>query len=345
MRVLVVGLGSMGKRRVRTLRALGVREVVGTDLRADRAREAAERYGIRVVPSFDEGMATNPHAVVISTPPNQHLEYAREAAKAKVHVFTECNWVEDLSELEALDELCSQHGLVGAPSCTQRFQGSIRRMKELVEDGVIGPVLHVEYHSGQWAPDWHPWEKVTDFYLGKKGMGGGREQVSFELGWIRWICGAVVGVTALTRKLTTLPIDIFDLYQINLDFQSGAVGSVIVDMIQRYPNRICNLMTEEGQIEWDYIAGVVRLYQASSKHWIDYKEQPGESGYLSEGGPEDEPLYLEEMQAFLQAVEGGPRFPYSFMDEREILAIVHAAERSSASGSYIKLNNKSRGAV
>ena len=44
MNFLVVGLGSMGKRRVRCLQALGYRDVNGFDSRADRRKEAQERY-------------------------------------------------------------------------------------------------------------------------------------------------------------------------------------------------------------------------------------------------------------------------------------------------------------
>jgi 3-hydroxyisobutyrate dehydrogenase-like beta-hydroxyacid dehydrogenase len=42
MKALVVGLGSMGKRRVLNLIALGVKEIHGFDLRADRRQEAPD---------------------------------------------------------------------------------------------------------------------------------------------------------------------------------------------------------------------------------------------------------------------------------------------------------------
>jgi predicted dehydrogenase len=337
MRVLVVGLGSMGKRRARVLRRLGVRDIIGTDIREDRRCEAVKQSQITAVRNFDEGMCMKPDAVVISTPPSLHLEYAMEAAKSGVHVFTECNWVEDLSLLDDLDRLCASRGIVGAASCTQRYQDSVKTIKKLIDDRVIGPIIHIRFHSGQWAPDWHPWESVTDFYLASRSLGGGREQVSFELNWIEWLLGRIVGMTAMARKLTTLPMDIFDLYQMNLVFESGALGSVQVDMIQRHPNRTCVLMSEQGQIEWDYTDGIVRVYHADQKRWCEYKEE-GISGYLSEGVTEDEPLYHGEMRAYLDAIEGRAPFPYRFWQERELLTVVQAAEHSAATGRYVSLN-------
>ena len=340
MKALVVGLGSMGKRRVGNLRALGVREIVGTDVRSDRCEEAKSKYGITTVPDFAAGMAMGPDVVIISTPPHQHLEYAGQAVQVGKHVFTEFSWTENLSELDSLDRLCEARGVVGAPSCTQRYQESVRRMQDLVGEDAIGKVIFLLYHSGQWAPDWHPWEPIRDFYLGHKAMGGGREQVAFELDWIRWVMGPVDYVSAVAGKMTSLPADIDDLYQITLGFRSGAVGSVTVDMIQRSPNRLCVLLSEAGQMIWDYTAGVLRVYTAATRHWEEYKEPSETSGYFSEGHTKDEPMYMEEIRAFLGAVEGKAPFPNRYRDERSLLAIVHAVEESSAKGYRVHLGER-----
>ena len=335
MKALVVGLGSMGKRRVRNLRTLGLRAIVGTDIRADRCDEAVGKYGIQAVPDFEAGMATNPDLVIVSTPPNLHLDFAREAVTQGKHVFTEFSWTDDPSELDRLDDLCVEQGVVGAPSCTQRFQESVRRMRDLVGERTIGQEIFLLFHSGQWAPDWHPWESITDFYLGHKAMGGGREQLSFELDWIRWVMGPVADVSAIARKMTTLPADIDDLYQVTLGFNSGAVGTVTVDMIQRSPNKICVLMSESGQMNWDYTAGVLRVYTASDRKWTEHREPAGMSGYLSEGKVDDEPMYVEEIRAFVHSAEGKGIFPNRYRDERTLLDIVHGIERSSAEGRRI----------
>lgn len=54
MKSLVIGLGSMGKRRVRCLQSLGVTEIMGVDLRTDRCEEAVQRYGIRTQTSLSD---------------------------------------------------------------------------------------------------------------------------------------------------------------------------------------------------------------------------------------------------------------------------------------------------
>ena len=63
----------MGKRRVRNLQALQVEEIIGYDNREDRRAETEDRYQIRTVPSFEQGMAADPYAVVVSAPAGEHL--------------------------------------------------------------------------------------------------------------------------------------------------------------------------------------------------------------------------------------------------------------------------------
>lgn len=48
MKAVVIGLGSMGKRRIRCLQAIGGVEIIGVDLREDRRLEAQTLYGIKV---------------------------------------------------------------------------------------------------------------------------------------------------------------------------------------------------------------------------------------------------------------------------------------------------------
>ena len=79
MKFLVIGLGSMGKRRVRNLKALGIENVAGFDPRLDRRQESAEKYRIPVFEDLETAMHTfGPRTFVISTPPDLHMHYAYE---------------------------------------------------------------------------------------------------------------------------------------------------------------------------------------------------------------------------------------------------------------------------
>ena len=83
MKYLIVGLGSMGKRRIRNLQYLDETDVIGFDLRKDRRKESEEKYHIKTYATIEQAMNQDPDALIISTPPDHHLEYQMLAAKNK----------------------------------------------------------------------------------------------------------------------------------------------------------------------------------------------------------------------------------------------------------------------
>ncbi len=111
----------MGKRRVRNLQHLKAGDIAGFDPRADRRDEAHSKYSIPTFEDFDHALATfRPNAVIISTPPDLHVKYAKRALENNCHFFSEASVVDD--EMDELISLAhTRPELVAAPSCTMRF--------------------------------------------------------------------------------------------------------------------------------------------------------------------------------------------------------------------------------
>jgi predicted dehydrogenase len=332
MKILQVGLGSMGKRRIRNLQHLRAGEIIGFDPREDRREEASTRYGIRAFGTMEEALDQRPGVMVISTPPDLHIRYASLAAQNSMHFFTEAG-----VSFEGVPELLKvtrEKGLVAAPSCTLRFHPIISLMKEIVDSGELGRILAFTYQSGQYLPDWHPWEDYRTFYVAKRETGACREIVPFELVWLTWILGPVQAVSCMKGKLTKLDVDIDDIYQLLLTFQTGAIGHLMVDVIARSPVRVCRFMSEEGLLEWIWSDKKLRVYTAAKSAWKEYEEPQGsvEQGYIHAETP-----YIREMEHFMNAVEGKGAYSYTFEDDMQILKVLHSAEESFTDQRHITL--------
>jgi predicted dehydrogenase len=335
MKFLVLGLGSMGKRRIRCLQSLGADQIVGYDPRGDRRAEAEAKYGIRTVADFAAGFVALPDAVIISTPPELHIPYAIEAARRGIHFFTEANVVDDGIE-ELLGLLRARPSLVGAPSCTMRYYFGPKKIVELVSSGAVGRPLTFMYQSGQYLPDWHPWEDYRSYYVSRRATGGCREIFPFELTWLVKAFGAVRTVLAYKGKLSDLDADIDDVYQAILEFDSGAVGCLQVDVVARAPVRHFHLLGAEGNIEWDVIRRQVGVYLAKDSRWTIHTLEQGtvEKSYAEWSAEEP---YVEEIRDFLAAVGGGRLLDYTYDEDRRILDVLKAAEASHAEGRRIDL--------
>ena len=203
LKVCVVGLGSMGKRRIRCLLALNYTNIYAYDPREDRVQEAIRLYNVKAekIENIDKH-----DIIIISTPPDKHLDYIKLSKKSNIPCFVEASVLLEDTLLAIESE--GDNSLVH-PSCTFNFHPLIKQLRVIIESKSLGYVTNFSYHSGQYLPDWHPWEKITDFYVGKKNTGGAREIVPFELTWIYNTFGVPNKLLGVKTRTRTLPQIVF----------------------------------------------------------------------------------------------------------------------------------------
>jgi predicted dehydrogenase len=332
MRFLIVGLGSMGKRRIRNLQAIKAGEIIGFDPREDRRAEAKGKYGIVTYGNFESAMAARPDALIISTSPDLHMFYACQALDAGKHFFTEAS-VTDEGMPEVIRRLAGHRG-VGVPSCTMRFYPGPKKIKEWVDQGRIGRVLGFTYHSGQYLPDWHPWEDYRKFYVANRKTGACREIVPFELVWLTWTFGGITELSCLKDRVGDLEVEIDDLYQLLFRFRGGAIGHLMVDVLARPAVRHMRIIGTEGIIEWIGKENIVRVSRTADSSWETVSLGSGtvENQYINPEEP-----YIEEMRRFIRAIEGREPFGYTFEEDHQILKLLYRAEESSQGGNHVIL--------
>ena len=323
MRFFIAGLGSMGKRRIRNLQALGYSDITGYDIKDERNKEAEEKYHIKTVNRYDTIQFNDFDAMIVSVPPDVHTIYLEQAVINKKPVFVEASVI--LSGLKEIDILAKKNEVLVAPSCTLKFHPAIKIIKEIVQSKKYGKITNFVYHSGQYLPDWHPWERVTDYYVSKKETGGGREIVPFELTWIVDILGSPRRITGFYGKTMDVGANIDDTYAISLDF-NGIYGLLLVDVVSRYATRRFTMNLEKGQIIWKWDEQCVRLYDSDKKIWNQTQYPRGKSveGYNSNI---IEDMYIEEIQAFINAMKGTGIFSNSLEDDISVLEQLYKMEK------------------
>jgi len=329
MKFLVIGLGSMGKRRVRNLIALGHKDnVVGIDPRSDRTDEAKE-YGIEVFNNFEEAVEQHkPDAFMISTPPNLHMQYAYFAQKNNISCFIEASVV-DADKILELSRIIEGKNIVMAPSCTMKFYPGPIKIKELINNGSIGKVLNYNYHTGQYLPDWHPWEGIQDFYVSNPDTGGAREIVPFELTWLNDIFGDAKPLACVRRKLTDIPADIDDIYHCLLEYPQNVIGNLTVEVISR-PKAVreFRVMGSKGEIVFSGDSNSVKYINTNMQEWEEFSFEEGviQSGYINPEEP-----YINEVREFVNAAtlaHNGEKsnYPNTLEDDHKILKNLYTLE-------------------
>ncbi|OGZ32202.1 MAG: hypothetical protein A2V69_00245 [Candidatus Portnoybacteria bacterium RBG_13_40_8] len=332
IRFLIVGLGSMGKRRIRNLQYLGETDIIGFDLKEERRKESEEKYHIKTFGEINQALAEKPDAMIISTPPQFLIEYELLAAKQKKNFFSEAGvFIEGHKELQ---KIVKANKIIAVPSSTFRFNISVQKIKELIDQKSIGKTVAVTYHMGQYALSWHPWEDINESYLGQKDSAGPRKGIPFEFGWLTWVFGDIKEISCIKGKISNLDADIDDVYQLLIQFENGAIGNVVTEVVSRAPLRVLRVVGEEGTIVWDWLEGKVKIYETKTKKWTEYKEDKGfkEKGYLAK-----ENMYIDEIKNFLNIIRKKEKQVYTLGEEYDILKLVKYAEESAEKKKIIEI--------
>lgn len=335
MNVLVIGLGSMGKRRVRCLQSLGYKDIYGFDLREDRRDEVKERYGVQTFSEIEKAVEeVKPDAFIISVPPDVHHIYMKLAIQKQIHFFVEASVVDtDMVEIiEKADDL----PIIAAPSATLMFHPAIRQISEIITSGQLGRISNILFHSGQYLPDWHTYEKVSDFYVSNPATGGAREIVPFELVWITGIFGFPQKVGATVRK--TIDIEgaekIDDTYNILLDYESFQ-STITIDVVSRFATRRLVINGSDKQLLWDWNQNQIQVFNPALGDWeiIPYEMKSSAEGYNQNIG---ENMYIDELKDFFLAIQGKKSFIATLRDDHKILKLLYTIEQSSKTASFVE---------
>ena len=317
----------MGKRRVRNLQALGEQCIAGFDPRVDRREEAVSKYGIVTFASFDEAItAFVPDTLVISVSPESHMDYAWRGLELGLSCFIEASVVE-AKRILALSQEVQGRSIVMAPSCTMRYFPGPCKVKEILQSQRLGRVLNVNYQTGQYLPDWHPWEPIGSYYVSRRETGGGREIVPFELTWLNDLFGSPTPLACVKAKLTDMSADIDDIYHCLLAYPQGVLANVTVEVISRpTATRELRVLCSEGELVMSADENCVRYIAAGDTDWTRIELGGGtvESGYINPEEP-----YVSEMRDFVAAAKtrNPALFPNTLKNDWDVLQILHGLER------------------
>ena len=328
LKFLIIGLGSMGRRRIRCLNALNEFEVAGFDVNRSRVDDVMQA-GVRGFDSVLEAVHVfQPDVFVISTPPKFHLEYARMAVELGIDCFIEASVV-DGDHLPLLSKIAKLNDVLCLPSCTMKYFRGPQEVERIVKSGVLGKIYNVTYQTGQYLPDWHPWESIRDYYVSERESGGCREIVPFELTWINGIFGVPEPIHCYRSKVSAFEADIDDIYHILLRYPQNIHLNMTVEVLSRpVASREMRIIGSEGRLIFDGELSNVRFITTSSNKWenIDVSEIDNFSGSINPEGP-----YVRELTDFISSIRtrNPSKFPNDLDLDSQVLRILSQLDSMS----------------
>ena len=337
-RILIVGLGSIGKRHLRLARELFPR----ADIRVLRHQTAdfVPQYANGCFASIQEAVAFDPQMAVIASPAPFHISSAQLLAEAGVHLLIEKPLADSLVGIKKLIKTCQKQGAILSTGYNLRFFSSLQMFKKFVLEGVIGNILSVRCDIGQYLPAWRPDSDYRQGVSARRELGGGALlELSHELDYLRWIFGDVDWVKATLSRQSKLEIDVEDTAHLTLGFMPKSpdhqlIATVNLDLIRHDVVRSCVAIGSDGSLRWNGLTGEVAFYANESSGWQQvfiYQEQRDES-------------YIAEWKNFLDAISTKNIPMITGIDGLRVVEIIEAARRSQLSdGALFKLSSLEEG--
>lgn len=330
MKILIAGLGSVGRRHLRNLLKLGEGDIIL--YRTHRATlPEDELAAFPTETNLKTALAHHPDAVIICNPTAMHLEVAVPAAEAGCHLLLEKPVSNNLANTDRLAQALSRSGARALIGFQFRFHPTLRKAAELIRDGLIGKLLSVRAHWGEYLPGFHPWEDYRKSYAARTDLGGGVIlTLCHPLDYLGWLIGETRALWAFTDKVSGLELDVEDTAEIGLHFTSGALGSLHLDYTQRPASHKLEVIGEKGTLRWDNTDGKLSIYQAET-------ESIGWQEYLPPVGFERNNLFLDEMRHFLAVCRNEEKSVCDYQEGLRSLRWAMAAHTSAKEKRLVEL--------
>ena len=306
IKICFAGLGSIGQRHIRNLTGIlnekkenymidAVRKGKKELPEDIRAKIHTEYDSIRDIPyDYDVFFVTNPTI--------NHYETIREATIHAKHLFIEKPVFD--KPLQTWDDLCLRKKHIYYVACPLRYSSCFEYIKTMIENEKIYSVRSI---SSSYLPRWR---KETDYrksYSADNKRGGGVTlDLIHELDYLTSLFGMPEKTFHVRGKYSDLEITSDDLSVYILQYPDKLV-EIHLDYFGRSTVRTMEIFCQQYTICCDFIHN--RIY----RHNAEKNTEAVDTG--------EKDMYINEMQAFLEMIEGKRDNINSIQHANEVLKL------------------------
>ena len=326
VRVGAVGCGYWGPNVIRNLDAqpdFHLRWIADAD--PSRLRPVAARYPAAQATTRIDDLLDDPalDAIYLATPVSTHYHLAKRALQCGKHVLIEKPLATTVDQAEELAVIAAANRLTLMVGHTFVFSPPVRKVKELLDAGLIGPIYYVE---------------TTRVNLGlfQKDV-----SVLWDLGphdvsiLIYWLGEVPSRVSARGRSYVGEALE--DVAFLTLEFPSGIMAQLQISWLAPSKLRRTSIVGRQRMIVYDdlepvekvkiFDRGVDRQPASFGEFQLTYRS----GDILSPRLDTTEPLFIE-CAHFLECIQTGRTPDTSPRSGIDVVRVIQAAERSMRCG-------------
>lgn len=307
MKILIVGLGSIGKRHAACLQQMGGIEIAVLRTAKGTLKDKSEFTEFY---SIDAALAYEPDGVIIANPTSLHVLSALPFLQQGIKILVEkpiADTAADAEQLEAYSDI------LRVAYCV-RFLPLTNVIKAIAGKERI---FKLSFKRSYYLPKWHPYADYRTEYTAKKELGGGViRTLSHEIDLMLYLFGAPVSTVGVTDKISLLEIDTDDFAFFTCKTSNAARINFELDFLSPKNVNIGELITDKGKYAWDMSELLFTPYEET----IPVKLH----------GPElfdIDAMYIGQLKDFIDFIQNGNSVNATYADAKKVLEIIETVQK------------------
>ena len=273
MKILLIGLGSVGKKHLKAVKSI----YPHAEVYAFRSGKSAETNP-DVINIYDlkEIETTTIDFAIIANPTSEHKRSIGQVTEYRLPVFIEKPVYYSL-DIEGLIRSINTKGIITYVACNLRFLDCIKYVKEKLPH-LNKKLNEVNVYCGSYLPDWRTDKDFRKTYSTITELGGGVHlDLIHELDYLYWLFGKPAEVERNFRSQSSLAVSSFDYANYILDYD-GFCASVVLNYYRRDSKRCLELVFEDETWYVDLLKNQILckneiVFQSSQRIVDTYKVQ------------------------------------------------------------------------
>ncbi len=343
---MTIHVGILGAGNISETHARAASEIDGVEVaavygqNAPKSSRLAERYSAPAYQKLEDFLNHKPlDLVAIGSPSGVHAQEGIAAARRGLHVLTEKPIDVTTERADQLIDECQKAGVKLGVFFQDRVKSDTRRLKEIIEGGVIGKPILATAHV--------KWYRPPDYYSGSRwrgtwkldGGGALMNQGIHTVDLLLWLLGQVDRVYARSRTALH-KIEVEDVVVAVLEFANGAVATLEASTAAYpgYPRRL-EISGSEGTIilEQDQILSADLLNPLPSPQSEEERDRN-----LSASSPvvSDVRGHRKLLEDFIQAIQTDGKPCCDGQEGRRSVELVQAVYESARTGKAVEVGRR-----
>jgi UDP-N-acetylglucosamine 3-dehydrogenase len=340
LKLAIVGLGVMGCNHLRVLNEMENVEVVAIcDVDKERLKKLKRLYKIKKVHVDVVEMLKSESldGLIVSAPTVSHYDLAKLAIHFNIPVLIEKPLALEINQGQEIVKEAKNKGLLVFVGYVERFNPTVLRMKELIEQEICGKPLHINL------------SRVNHFPLrmAKRHIGVVTDLSTHDTDLIQYITGKKI-VNLMAKLKFDGGHDVYANVQFELEDQITAICEW--SWISAYRRRILEVVCEKGTLVGDLAKQILYFHEnpvnlsnqpaERSLNFLEALEFGNLSGKMTQYVlKKEEPLRLE-LQKFVATIVNKENYDSQYAVQ--VIEIMEAIYKSSEQDQIVRIDNTNK---